>query len=74
VPVPEDLRAAVFAVVQAIGERAAMAKLGVGRGPLARLVAGLTVRAGTLALVREHLAATIAGGGEEGGKAPNAIP
>jgi hypothetical protein len=57
VPVPEELRAQVAALVQAIGEGAALERLGVSRTTLPRLAAGFTVRAGTLALVRERLAA-----------------
>jgi ABC-type thiamin/hydroxymethylpyrimidine transport system permease subunit len=51
------MRAAVSALAHALGERAAMNRLALGRLTLARLIAGLPVRAGTLALVRERLAA-----------------
>lgn len=54
---PEDLRAQIGAIVQRLGERAAMTKLGYSRIVFARLLAGLPVRAGTIVLLRERLAA-----------------
>lgn len=50
--VPDDARGRVAALVGELGERLAAERLGVGRATLTRLVAGLPVRAGTLALVR----------------------
>jgi hypothetical protein len=43
-----------------LGDSRAARELGVGREALARVIAGLPVRAGTLAMIRERLGATTA--------------
>jgi hypothetical protein len=53
----ETEQAAVRALIQAEGARVAGAKLNLDRTTLARVAAGLGVRKGTLALVRERLRA-----------------
>jgi hypothetical protein len=54
---PEPVQAAVRALIQSAGEREAGEKLTLDRTTLARVAAGLGVRKGTLALVRERLRA-----------------
>ena len=54
---PEDLRGRVAALLRRDGERVTMTRLGFSRVVFARVLAGLTVRAGTVALLRERLAA-----------------
>ena len=55
---PSDAeQAAVKALIQEKGERDASAALELDRTTLARVAAGLSVRKGTLALVRERLRA-----------------
>lgn len=53
----ESEQQGVKALMLADGERAACRKLGIDRTTAARVAAGLPVRRGTLALVRESLAA-----------------
>jgi Trp operon repressor len=56
---PPDIVAAVQRLVEECEtERAVAQKLGIGSATLTRLRAGLTVRAGTIALVRERLRAS----------------
>lgn len=52
---PLELRNQVTALVREAGEAATVRHLGISRLALARVVAGLPVRAGTIALVREAL-------------------
>ncbi len=51
---PEEQRLRVLSLVR-VSERHAVAALGVSRATVCRLVAGLPVQAGTLALVREAM-------------------
>jgi hypothetical protein len=53
---PDALRQAVVRLEHERGSTAAARELGISRESLARIVAGLGVRAGTIALVRERLA------------------
>lgn len=53
----EELKAEIKAVVDAIGEKNAAEALGVSRHSVLRAVAGYAVRRGTLAAIREGLAA-----------------
>ena len=53
---PEDLRKQLLGLIARLGERAAGEQLRISRNVLARLVGGLTVRDGSLALLREGLA------------------
>jgi hypothetical protein len=55
---PQDVRDAITALLAAHGEAATVDRLGVDRQTFARVLAGLPVRRGTLALVRESLAKT----------------
>jgi hypothetical protein len=59
VPAPEDLRGLVRALVERVGEPLAVERLGLSRIALARLLAGLPIRRGTIALAREGLAKTV---------------
>ena len=54
---PPDIIDAVAALVRERGEPGAVQLLAISRLTLARVLGGLGVRAGTLALVRERLAA-----------------
>lgn len=56
-PAPPEVIAAVAAIVRERGERGAFQLFEFSRLTLARVLGGLGVRAGTLALVRERLAA-----------------
>lgn len=56
VEVPADVQRGVSDLLRAVGEARAIEVTGVSRASLARLVAGLTVRKGTIALVRAGLA------------------
>jgi hypothetical protein len=53
---PEQLRAAAGALVIAVGEAAASQRLGICRQSLLRLIAGLPIRPGTIALAEQRLA------------------
>lgn len=52
----EPVRRAVRQLIDAVGTAKAAKTLGLGRETLARVVAGLVVRRGTLSLLRERLA------------------
>ncbi len=52
----KEVRAGAAAVYRDQGEGKAVEILGVSRGPLARVIGGLPVRAGTLALIERGLA------------------
>jgi hypothetical protein len=54
-PIPAALRDRIRALITSDGERLARARLGIPRHTLARALAGLTVRAGTHALIRQRL-------------------
>lgn len=56
-PAPPEVVAAVAAIVRERGERGAFQLFGFSRLTLARVLGGLGVRAGTVALIRERLAA-----------------
>ncbi len=57
VPVPAELQAAVKSLLASSAESQVAKRLGLSRTAIARLAAGLTVCNGTLAQVRERLAA-----------------
>jgi hypothetical protein len=56
VPVPPEIRDAVRTLVESIGERAVVERLAVSRMALLRIIAGMPVRRGTIALCRIGLA------------------
>ncbi len=54
-PIPDPLRRRVAALVASVGERRTSARLGISRHTLARVVGGLSVYAGTHAIIRQRL-------------------
>lgn len=58
VTVPDDLRDALRALVSSIGEQPTLDRLSISRPTFGRVMAGLPVRVGTIAHVREQLQAT----------------
>jgi hypothetical protein len=52
---PQEMRDALAAMIRDQGETTVVRRFGIGRQTLARLVGGLPVRAGTLALMRAGL-------------------
>lgn len=56
-PAPQVMREALAAMLQEHGETATIQRLGIGRQTLARILGGMTVRRGTLALVCAALSA-----------------
>lgn len=57
-PLTDDERAALMLEVRRAGEPSAIRRLGVPRQTLARAIAGLSLRAGTILVIREALART----------------
>ena len=55
VTVPDDLRDALRALVSSIGEQPTLDRLSISRPTFGRVMAGLPVRVGTLAHIREQL-------------------
>jgi len=53
---PKELRQAAVRLEQELGSTGAARELGITRETLARIIAGLGVRAGTLSLAEKHLA------------------
>ncbi len=54
-PVPEDLRAALAALVAKVGENEARNRVGLSRSAFTRALAGLGVYPGTVAMLRAAL-------------------
>ncbi len=54
-PLPVPLRHRVATIVARDGERAALARLKIGRQTIARAIAGLPISTGTHALLRQQL-------------------
>lgn len=62
VTVPDDLRDELRALVSSIGEQPTLDRLSISRPTFGRVMAGLPVRVGTLAHIREQLQANASKG------------
>jgi hypothetical protein len=62
VVVPDELRDELRALVSSIGEQPTLDRLSISRPTFGRVMAGLPVRVGTLAHIREQLQATASKG------------
>jgi hypothetical protein len=61
---PRDLRDEVKRLVGECGDKAAAEAIGISRATVARVLAGLDLAPGTLALLRERFGATATGGNQ----------